>query len=58
MKENIMDQKMIDGDEFESTLRPQTLNEYVGQEEIKEMMKVFIYTASAPLFIKRLQMRP
>lgn len=47
MKENIMDQKMIDGDEFESTLRPQTLNEYVGQEEIKEMMKVFIYTARA-----------
>ena len=47
MKENIMDQKMIDGDEFESTLRPQSLNEYVGQEEIKEMMKIFISTARA-----------
>lgn len=45
MKENIMDQKMINGDEFESTLRPQSLNEYVGQHEIKEMLKVFISTA-------------
>ncbi len=47
MRENVMDRKMIDGDEFESTLRPQTLNEYVGQEEIKEMLNVFIYTARA-----------
>lgn len=47
MRENIMDRKMIDGDEFESTLRPQSLNEYVGQEEIKEMLNVFISTAKA-----------
>jgi Holliday junction DNA helicase, RuvB subunit len=43
--DNIMDQKMIEGDEVESTLRPQSLKEYVGQAELKEMMDVFIHTA-------------
>ena len=43
--DNIMDKKMIDGDEIESSLRPQTLKEYVGQEELKEMMEIFIKTA-------------
>ena len=43
--ENIMDKKQIDGDELEVTLRPKYLSEYVGQDEIKEMMKVFISTA-------------
>lgn len=43
--DNLMDQKMIDGDEVESSLRPQTLDEYVGQNELKEMMRVFIHTA-------------
>ncbi len=43
--DNLMDKKMIDGDEIEVTLRPQTLNEYIGQDELKEMMKVFIETA-------------
>ena len=42
---NIMDKKMISGDELESTLRPQLLKEYVGQSEIKEMMEIFIKTA-------------
>lgn len=44
-EENVLDKKMIDGDEGEMSLRPQTLDEYVGQDEIKEMMKVFISTA-------------
>ena len=43
--EKVVDQKMIDGDEIEVTLRPQLLNEYVGQEEIKEMLRVYITTA-------------
>ena len=42
---NLMDKRMIDGDEVESSLRPQTLNEYVGQSELKEMMEIFIKTA-------------
>ena len=43
--DNVMDRKMIDGDEVECTLRPQSLKEYVGQNELKEMMSVFIHTA-------------
>ena len=42
----IIDQYLLSGDEeIEINLRPQTLDEYVGQEEVKEMMKVFITTA-------------
>ncbi len=40
-----LDAKMIEGDEIESTLRPQRLVDYVGQNDIKEMLKVFISTA-------------
>ena len=43
--DHIMDKKMIDGDEIETTLRPQSLKEYIGQNELKEMMKIFIDTA-------------
>lgn len=43
--DKIVDQKAIEGDEIESTLRPQLLDEYVGQEEIKEMLKIYITTA-------------
>ena len=35
--DNVMDRKMIDGDEVECTLRPQSLKEYVGQNELKEI---------------------
>lgn len=31
--------------DFEQSLRPQFLNEYIGQEEIKEMLNVYIKTA-------------
>lgn len=41
----IVDQKMIDGDEIESSLRPKKLVEYVGQEEIKELLEIYITTA-------------
>ncbi len=43
--ENIVNSNMIPGDEEESTLRPKRLKEYVGQEEIKEMLNVYITTA-------------
>lgn len=42
---NLMDKRMIDGDEVESSLRPKYLKEYVGQSELKEMMEIFIKTA-------------
>ena len=34
-----------DSDEFEYSLRPQTLDEYIGQDKVKENMKVFIQAA-------------
>ncbi len=43
--DNILDKKMIDGDEIETSLRPISLKEYVGQDELKEMMGIFIKTA-------------
>ena len=42
---NIVDKKLIEGDEIETTLRPLRLIEYVGQTEIKEMLEVYITTA-------------
>ena len=42
---NVVDKKMIEGDEIESSLRPLRLDEYVGQIEIKEMLKIYITTA-------------
>ncbi len=44
-EENILDTKTISTDNFEETLRPQTLNEYIGQDEIKANLKVFIEAA-------------
>ena len=43
--EKLTNQNIIKGDEEEITLRPQKLSEYVGQEEIKEMLHVYITTA-------------
>ena len=39
---NILDVEELETDNFEATLRPQTLNDYIGQEEIKSNLKVFI----------------
>ncbi len=43
--ERILDVEELDTDTFETSLRPQTLAEYVGQEEIKANLKVFIEAA-------------
>ena len=45
MEDRLMNQRAIEGDEVELTLRPKSLNEYVGQEKLKEMLKVYIETA-------------
>jgi len=45
MDERLVSQTVNLSDEEESTLRPRTLNEYVGQSELKEMLKVYITTA-------------
>lgn len=44
-EEKILDVEQLDTDTLEETLRPQSLNEYVGQEDIKANLKVFIEAA-------------
>ena len=43
--EKILDAEEQDGDVFEANIRPQSLKEYVGQEEITSNLKVFIEAA-------------
>ena len=45
MEERIISKEEITGDNFETTLRPQYINEYIGQEEVKENIKIFIEAA-------------
>lgn len=44
-EDDILDSKSKKEEEFENTLRPQRLEEYVGQEKIKESLKVFLEAA-------------
>ena len=37
--------KIGDNVEFDATLRPKTLDEYIGQEKIKENLRIFIQAA-------------
>jgi len=45
MDERIVTNKELKEDTFEKTIRPDSLDEYVGQSEIKENLKVFIKAA-------------
>ena len=42
MKERIVDQDELTTDNFETNIRPESLDEYVGQTEVKENIRVFI----------------
>ena len=42
MEERILDQEEITTDNFENNIRPEYLDEYVGQSEVKENIRVFI----------------
>ena len=42
MKERIVDQDELSIDNFEKNIRPEYLDEYVGQTEVKENIRVFI----------------
>ncbi len=44
-KENVLDTNVISGDEFENNIRPQKLDDYVGQTDVKENIRVFIEAA-------------
>ncbi|MCM1053654.1 MAG: Holliday junction branch migration DNA helicase RuvB [Ruminococcus sp.] len=45
MEERIVDMEELESDTFEESLRPESLNEYIGQDEIKENLRVFIEAA-------------
>ncbi len=45
MNERIITQEKLLEDGFESTIRPQMLDEYVGQKDIKENIRIFIEAA-------------
>lgn len=45
MEENVLETKSISGDEFENNIRPQYLDDYVGQDDVKENIRVFIEAA-------------
>ena len=42
MEERILDQEEISTDNFDNNIRPEYLDEYVGQTEVKENIRVFI----------------
>ncbi len=45
MEERIITNKKLEEDKYEETIRPDSLDEYIGQTEVKENMKVFIEAA-------------
>ena len=45
MEERILEQEEISTDNFEGSIRPEYLDEYVGQTEVKENIRVFIKAA-------------
>ena len=45
MDERIVSKELISGDNFDNTLRPQYIKDYIGQVEVKENIKIFIEAA-------------
>ena len=45
MEERILSNNEISGDSFDSTIRPQYIKDYIGQEEVKDNIKIFIDAA-------------
>lgn len=45
MEEKVITNKKLEEDQFESSIRPDSLDEYIGQTEVKENMRVFIEAA-------------
>lgn len=45
MKERVVTAKELDEDTFESSIRPDSIDEYIGQTEVKENIEVFIKAA-------------
>ncbi len=45
MEESVFSKKELEEDTFESSIRPDSIDEYIGQSEVKENLKVFIEAA-------------
>ena len=45
MEERIISKEEISGDTLDNTLRPQFIKDYIGQEEVKDNIKIFIEAA-------------
>lgn len=45
MNNNILDSEYTESDSFEKTIRPLSFDEYIGQTEVKENIKVFVKAA-------------
>ena len=45
MNNRLINPDMMDEDTLENTIRPQTLDEYIGQSENKENLNIFIKAA-------------
>lgn len=45
MKENVLTNRELEEDTFETSIRPDSIDEYIGQKEVKENLKVFIEAA-------------
>ena len=45
MDERIISNNEISGDSFDNSIRPQYIKDYIGQEEVKENIKIFIEAA-------------
>ena len=45
MEERVITTEELPSDSFEETLRPQVLDEYIGQNEVKENIRVFVEAA-------------
>ena len=43
--EDIVKSEYQEGDSFEKTIRPQNFDEYIGQSDVKENIKVFVSAA-------------
>lgn len=45
MEESVFTKRELEEDAFESSIRPDSIDEYIGQREVKENLKVFIEAA-------------
>ena len=53
----ILDNELMGDEELvERTLRPQYLQEYIGQDKVKNQLKIFIEAVSSPLSLDNVLM--